>query len=70
MKLQQRLPEAPTVSLKTIERILDGLFYTFKNDTVRPLERNFKSVKDLHRECYPECFLKDGTLVESHVFVD
>ena len=50
MKLQQRLPEAPKVSLKTIERILDGLFYTLKKVTILPFERNCQSVKDLRRE--------------------
>ena len=69
LKLQQRLPEAPKVSLKTIERILDGLFYTLKKVTILPFERNSQSVEDLRRE-YAEWFLKDGTLVENHVFID
>ena len=39
-QLQNALPNEEKVSIKSIERMLDGMFYTIKNTIIHPYERN------------------------------
>ena len=65
-KLQDRLPEMPTVNVRTIAKHLDGMFYTLKRQL--PAERNRPEVFQRH-QVYAQCFLEEANLNHT-IFID
>ena len=69
LRLQKEQPNEERITTKTIERILNGLFYTVKDTVVHPYERNCQRIKDA-REEYAEFSLETGILTAHHIFID
>ena len=68
-RLQKELPNEEKITTKTIERILNGLFYTVKDTVVHPYERNCQRMKDARKE-YAEFLLETGILTAHQIFID
>ena len=60
-KLQDRLPEMPTVNVRTIAKHLDGMLYTLKLSRQLPAERNRPEVIQ-RRQAYAQWFLEEANL--------
>ena len=68
LRLQKELRNEERITTKTIERILNGLFYTVKDTVVHPYERNCQRIKDARKE-NAEFFLETGILTAHHTFL-
>ena len=67
-KLQDRLPEMPTVNVRTIAKHLDGMLYTLKLSRQLPAERNRPEVIQ-RRQAYAQWFLEEANLNHT-IFID